>query len=168
MDEYQAFQPPAAVLDDAPAGALELAERGTRLAAVILDALIFGSVGLVAAIAIPALLMARRGHAGTALGVGLIGLMGAWFLVVSIWNAVWVHRYGQTIGKRIMKIRVVRSNGERATFARIFFLRNVVLGLAGAVPFIGGFISLADILMIFRDSRQCLHDQLADTLVIRA
>ena len=33
---------------------------------------------------------------------------------------------------------------------------------------IGNLISLVDILLIFRSSRQCLHDQLADTIVVDA
>ena len=36
------------------------------------------------------------------------------------------------------------------------------------VPFIGGFYSIIDSLMIFGEQRRCIHDYIADTIVIRA
>ena len=46
---------------------------------------------------------------------GLLG--GGLLLALMIWNLIWLHRYGQTIGKRIVKIRIVRSNGESWAWA---------------------------------------------------
>jgi len=165
VDEYKAFQPPASVLEDVPETPLELAQRGTRLGAVILDGLVFATSGIVAAITIPIAIAWRAESSSMILPLVILGL---WVTGLIIWNVIWVHKYGQTIGKRILKIRVVRSNGERASLGRIFFLRYFVLALAGAVPFIGGIITLVDTLLIFRDNCQCLHDQLADTIVINA
>ena len=36
------------------------------------------------------------------------------------------------------------------------------------VPFVGGLVSLVDALLIFRDDRRCLHDEIADTIVVTA
>ena len=41
-------------------------------------------------------------------------------------------------------------------------------GLLGLVPLIGWLFALADALLIFRDSRKCLHDNIADTIVVTA
>ena len=36
------------------------------------------------------------------------------------------------------------------------------------VPFIGGVYALVDCLLIFRASHKCLHDNIADTIVVKA
>jgi len=73
-------------------------------------------------------------------------------------------RNGQTIAKKIVGIKVVRSDGSPASLGRIFWLRNVVNGLLGIIPLYG----LIDILFIFGEQRQCLHDKIADTIVVKA
>ncbi len=164
------YQTPAAAVADLPYGeVLEAADRSTRLAAVILDGLIGGGlVGLLAAIAIPAVLTARRngGDGGVVLMLlpllfflGLIGIF--------VWNLVWLHKYGQTVGKRIMKVRIVRNDASRAGLSRTFLLRMLVPGFIGAIPFVGPLFTLVDICFIFRDDRRCLHDLVADTVVVK-
>jgi uncharacterized RDD family membrane protein YckC len=74
---------------------------------------------------------------------------------------------GQSIGKRMVGIKVVRTDGSRASFARIFFLRNVVNALPNLLPYVGWLYQLVDPLLIYQDSRQCLHDRIADTIVVR-
>jgi uncharacterized RDD family membrane protein YckC len=59
---------------------------------------------------------------------------------------------------------VVRSDGSPVSLGRIFWLRNVVNILLGIIPF----YSLIDSLLIFGETRQCVHDKLADTIVVRA
>jgi uncharacterized RDD family membrane protein YckC len=46
-------------------------------------------------------------------------------------------------------------------------LRIIVNGIPGALPCIGPFYSLADILCIFREDRRCLHDHIAGTKVVQ-
>jgi uncharacterized RDD family membrane protein YckC len=72
-------------------------------------------------------------------------------------------RNGQSIAKKLLKIKVVRSDGSRASLGRIFWLRNVVNGLLSIIPAYG----IVDVLFIFGESRQCLHDKIADTIVIK-
>jgi uncharacterized RDD family membrane protein YckC len=79
-----------------------------------------------------------------------------------------VSRYGQTIGKRLVGVKVVRNNGERASLGRIFWLRNVVSALPALIPVVGGIYGLVDTLFIFGDSRRCIHDLIGDTKVVRA
>jgi uncharacterized RDD family membrane protein YckC len=93
------------------------------------------------------------------------------FVGVLIWNAitvVLVQRNGQTIGKKLLGIKVVRSDGSKASLGRIFWLRNVIFLIVGLVPLVGVVLVLLDLLMIFGEARQCLHDRIADTIVVRA
>src|SRR5690606_1805767 len=101
--------------------------------------------------------------------VSTAGIISMLLLAVLLFmTLVLVHRYGQTIGKRMLGIRVVRSDGSRATLGRIFWLRNFVNGLPSAIPFVGNFYFFVDSLFIFGPRRQCLHDLIADTIVVRA
>jgi uncharacterized RDD family membrane protein YckC len=79
-----------------------------------------------------------------------------------------VSRNGQTIAKKLLGIKVVRADGSPASLGRIFWLRNVVNGLISAVPILGYFYSIIEVLFIFGETRQCLHDRIADTIVVRA
>lgn len=170
MHEHNPYQAPASFVEDVDSGdPLAPADRGTRLAAAFLDALIGGFlVGLVAAIAIPAML-GSRGNAMESLPllIALFLLMGAGVLVPFIWNLVWLSRYGQTIGKRLLKIRIVRMDGTQAGLGRIFALRMLVPGILGAIPVLGPIFALVNICFIFRDDRRCIHDLLADTRVVK-
>jgi uncharacterized RDD family membrane protein YckC len=157
-----------------------LAERGARLAAVSIDELlllalllppIFGAQSQIAAMmadyvngadADPYTLLWPMLTGRGAL-ISLVGLI-AWS-VITTWM-VWSN--GQTIGKRIMGIKVVRKDGSRASLGRIFWLRNVLNAVPSWLPYIGLLYQLADALLIFHESRQCLHDRIADTIVIKA
>jgi uncharacterized RDD family membrane protein YckC len=177
VNEYQGFRPPEAPLTDAPAAPLELAERGARLGAKCLDGLavlgVMLGAGIVAAIGITVVVALRGsgldrrfGFPVAALMAGLLAFLAMAGLVVL--NCVWLRHYGQTVGKRVMHIRIVRSDGSRASLGRIFALRYLPLILLGSIPYLGLLITLADYLLIFRDNRKCLHDQFADTIVVKA
>jgi uncharacterized RDD family membrane protein YckC len=158
------------------------AGRLTRLGCVLLDGLIFGIPFIPTYIkAVPAVmhLTAANGGRPPVNPVVIYGAMasaaGWWGMVgvlvsLPIWalTIYWVHQYGQTIGKRWVGIKVVRSDGTRASLGRIFWLRNVVNGLIAAIPFVGRFYGLVDALFIFGGKVQCLHDKIADTIVVKA
>jgi len=71
---------------------------------------------------------------------------------------------GQSLGKKFCNIKVVRSDGSPVTLGRVVWLRNVVNWLISLVPL----YSVIDVLFIFGQTRQCLHDKLADTIVVKA
>ena len=75
---------------------------------------------------------------------------------------------GQTIGKKLIGLRIVRSNGERPDVGHVIGLRYMLIWVIAAVPVVGWIFALVDALMIFRDSRKCLHDNIADTIVVKA
>ena len=141
----------------------QLAGRGTRLIAAIID-------GLIGAVLGAPLWIASAGAAGdpdammeAMTGAGTItGLLILVYLVVQLWFLI---KDGQTIGKKLMKIRIVkRETGHNGGFVPNVLMRGFVNGLLGIIPFYG----LVDILFIFREDRRCVHDLLACPVVVRA
>jgi len=155
------YAPPTATVDDVRATtSVALAERSTRLGAAMLDGLIFAAL-----VYLPLLIGAgvadrSSGKPGEAAGLGL-AILG--FLVWTGITLRYMSQNGQSIGKKIVGIKVVRRDGSTASLARLVLLRNFVNGLLSIIPFYG----LADTLAIFGETRQCLHDRLADTMVIQ-
>jgi uncharacterized RDD family membrane protein YckC len=144
------------------------AERGTRFLAVLLDGLVYVGVMIPFIIAFAAFggfqnSLGSKGVGAVFLAVGFLAFIG-----VFIYNLVLLNSDGQTLGKRWMKVRIVRSSGERAGLGRIFWLRMFVPGLIGRIPFVGVIFALADPLFIFGEERRCVHDMLADTIVVNA
>ncbi len=74
---------------------------------------------------------------------------------------------GQTIGKLLVGIRIVRNSGERVDPPRILFARSLPLLILTCIPYLGWALLVADYATIFRDDHRCLHDLVADTKVVR-
>ena len=159
--------PAAAVADEAPR-AQALADRGTRLAAVLLDGIFIG-LAMVPLIFV-AVSMGGRGADGSVGAAQIAGIAIAAVLVLGllVWNCILLERAGQTIAKKMLGIRVVRRDGSHCGLARIFVARYLPVTVLGMIPFIGSLVSLVDALLIFRDDRRCLHDEIADTIVVTA
>jgi uncharacterized RDD family membrane protein YckC len=154
--------PTASVADVAPTqGAAPLASRWRRLGAYIIDALLMvAAAALIARLAHwnlfdPASL--RRPHVNMLIGVSAFMLLNGYLLVTR----------GQTIAKASLGMRIVRPDGGEVSAFRILGLRYGIGYLANLVPVVGALFGLIDCLLIFRQSRRCLHDQIADTIVIR-
>jgi len=154
------------VADVVPEGAV-LATRLERFLAAIIDGIIQACVLMVPAFII---FGGWMGYVGAAAAspymfkiVGtLIGFVA--FLVI---NGYFLARDAQTIGKKAMSIKIVRTDGSKADFARIVVWRQLPIYVCQAIPFIGGVLCLIDLLCIFRDSRRCLHDDIGDTKVVK-
>jgi uncharacterized RDD family membrane protein YckC len=169
------YAPPSAHVVDAVehSDQLQIAGRGIRLGAYFVDGLIMmlfmvpafiaGGATLFAAIATTDPETIASAFAGI---FGVLFLVG--FLAWAIITGVLVHRNGQTIGKKLLNIKVVRKDGSRASLGRIFWLRNVVNALPSGIPVVGGFYFFIDSLFIFSESNQCVHDKIADTIVVKA
>ena len=74
---------------------------------------------------------------------------------------VWMYvTYGATIGKMIMKIKVVKENGKKLTYNDAI-LREFASYLSGAVFMLGYLNVLID------PKKQAWHDKIAKTLVVK-
>lgn len=152
-----------------------LAGRGTRLGAILLDQL-FAFI-----LALPGLWMLFQpfiqdikngqtiepeqlaGQLGTALPILIIPLLA--FVVVQV---VLLVKNGQTIGKKLLGIKIVKLDGSNPGFVSVILLRSILPGIIGGIPMVGPLFSLVNVLLIFREDRRCIHDMMAGTIVVEA
>lgn len=142
----------------------ELASRGARFGAAMIDWLAY----MVPAAVLWGLLFTamRNGHAPQATATTMLIVAGLLLVAVVVANLILVIQSQQTIGKKLLKIQIVRGDGSACSPLRIIFLRGFVTSLLSGIPFVGGIFALLDPLLIFRDNRRCLHDDIADTIVV--
>jgi uncharacterized RDD family membrane protein YckC len=164
--EDNRFAPPLAHVEDVvESGTGALAGRGIRLVAVLLDAVFAGIAFWIISLVTPL-------SWSPAPGVNLVrflainGLVG--FIIFVVLHGYLLATRGQTIGKALLKVRIVRSDGSRASLLRIVGLRFLPTTVISLIPLVGGLYATIDSLLIFRESRRCLHDNIADTIVVKA
>lgn len=93
-----------------------------------------------------------------------IALMVLGVLSLAIVQCYLIATSGQSIAKRILRMRIVRQDGSPAKFVHGVLLRSWLMTfLTQIIPFIG----LVDALLIFGNERRCLHDRIASTDVIK-
>jgi uncharacterized RDD family membrane protein YckC len=143
------------------------AERSARLGAAIVDGLIVFAMVYLPLITGTMLgaAGAENGNAagGTMIMIGLaLTLLG---LVVWLWMTLkQMKETGQSLAKKYFQIKVVRGDGSPASLGNLIWRRNVVNGLLSIIPLYG----IIELLFIFGEDRQCLHDKIADTIVVEA
>ncbi|TQS22149.1 RDD family protein [Microbispora hainanensis] len=91
-----------------------------------------------------------------------IAVVGAAYFWVQ--HALW----GQTLGKRLYRLKVVSAaTGAMPTRRQVGVRTLVHPFLSSAVPYLGSVLYLVDALWIFADPRRrCLHDVVAGTVVV--
>ena len=143
----------AASASEGPLGEFKLAGRGARLGAKLIDEFAY-----VIPIVISAVL-------GPAFGIVIVLLALAAVLAIVILQVVWLTKDGQTIGKKALGMRVVSvETGENGEFVKNVVLRAWVNSVLSIIPP----YALVDILLIFRKEKQCIHDLIAGTRVVKA
>ncbi len=132
---------------------LEYADRGARFLAFLIDAVLLGIVGGVVGGVLGAI--TGGGNTGSAFS-NLVGLvLGIGYYVF------YQEKYGQTIGKKAMGMKVVTEDGK--TPDKVTFLLREIVG-----KFISAIILMIGFFMILWDpKRQGLHDKLAKTYVVK-
>ena len=121
----------------------ELADLSTRFFALVVDSFILGAIS-------GALFGAAR---GTGVGVGMIvGIAYHWYFLI--------RHNGQTPGKMLMKIRVVKTDG------------SPIDDVTPILRYIGYYINSAVIMLgwlwaSWDDQKQGWHDKIANTVVVR-
>ena len=138
---------------------------GSRIVAVIVDHIIVGII--TAVIAIP---MGLQMFAMSATGVMdpavLFGqMMGMWGLSFVLWILYFSYfegKSGQTLGKKVVNIKVTREDGKQPTFTDAV-IRNVLR----LIDMIGIYI-LGFILILATEKKQRIGDLAARTIVVKA
>ncbi len=82
------------------------------------------------------------------------------FVVSILYFTLFIGRYGWTPGKRICRLRVVRSDGSRVGYGRAMG-RYFAYGLSALIFYIGF------LMVIWTERKQGLHDKIVDTVVVR-
>ncbi len=130
----------------------QLASRIDRWLASFID-------GLVLLVILPFILLTAVTDSSFWIAIGYLAIF-----AISLGQIYIVSTTGQTIGKRLMKIKIVkRDTGLNGGFVTNVLLRSLVgIVLLSAIPF----YSLIDILFIFRDDKRCIHDIISGTIVV--
>lgn len=141
-----------------------LAGLMSRFLALMIDSLISMTATAVVSIAIFAVVaLTTLAVDETAASWGTALLLVAWFVIdwgyMVLFEVLWS---GQTIGKRVMGLRVIQDTGVRVTLAQSL-LRNLVRPLDKLFPF----YAVGGVAVWLSNSQQRLGDALAGTLVIR-
>lgn len=122
----------------------ELADFGPRIIAAIIDGLVLAVIG--------GIVSGFAGNAGWGVGI-LTQLAYQWYFLT--------RQDGQTPGKRIMNLKVIKVDGSPITDTDAI-VRTVGYYINSAILMIGWLIALFD------SNRQGLHDKLASTYVVKA
>jgi len=90
------------------------------------------------------------------------------YLVAFLYDWIQHWRWGQTIGKRALGIRVVRADGNPRVGAGAACGRAAIYAFAPLIPLVGSLFELLNELWLTWDPRrQCLHDKAAHTVVVK-
>jgi uncharacterized RDD family membrane protein YckC len=145
-------------------GPLVLSSRVDRLLAIIVDVVIGLAVTVPVALYTGAYDAVFQGQPLTwslYLQTTLVGW--GWYFLV---NSYWLIKYGQTVGKRLLGIRICDfQTGGVPPFWRLL-VRIAVPSFAAQAGLIGSLFDLVDILLVFGKNRRCIHDLIASTRVV--
>ena len=184
MSEENPYTPPVNQVEDPPIQSAvpsshNYASLGARFLGKLIDVLIMIPLGLVigvgyASVSPPPKVIAVEktsdlfSMGATGYGYGetlLLAVLGIAAYIGIQWT-FWAST-GQSIGKKVMKTQVVNLDGSQASAKTIALKRYAIMSLIGNVPVAGGLVSLIGVLLIFRRDRNCLHDDIAKTRVVK-
>ena len=167
------YAPPRARVDDVvvPTAELVLAGRSARLGAAIVDGLIFAVMVYVPmGIGIATIRLPSTGSVGaggdnaTGAVLSLVGLTLVGFIVWAWLTLKQMKATGQSLAKKHFNIKVVLADGSPVSLSTFIWKRNALTWLLSILPF----YSIIEVLFIFGEKRQCLHDRMANTIVVEA
>ena len=142
-----------------------LANRGSRLVAKLIDGLISNLILMP--------LMFLTGYFQRAIEQNVSIFEVAIYSIAGFLLYYAIHGYllatqGQTVGKMLMAVRIVDyDSGQLIPIGRMIGLRDLPVMLASMIPYIGGVIAIVDALFIFTKEQRCVHDLIAKTKVVK-
>lgn len=95
-------------------------------------------------------------------GIGILN-----FVVFFVINYRYLIASGQTIGKKVLEIKIVDLNGNVPAFQPTLLIRYAIFVFPGQIPFVGQLFSLINVLFIFTAEKRCIHDLVAKTKVVK-
>ncbi len=94
--------------------------------------------------------------------IAYILMVGIFLGLLFVYTFIAEGKTGQTLGKVIMKITVVKENGAKCTYKASFFRNLIRIFPDGLILYVVGLISI-----LFSEKSQRLGDYLAGTVVVR-
>lgn len=156
-------------------GAVKMASMTQRLIARVLDGVILSvALGVTMGLGIvlfTAAVSVDDGSGGAA-GMGFLGFLGLMFvavLLVCVYEAVMVGLWGATVGKMILKVKVVKPRHGGAPGIGAGTVRFLIPGVCSLIPVVGWIGTIACYLSPTFDPterRQGWHDKVANTIVV--
>ncbi len=187
--EATSYAPPAipAYVSSEQSGTAPLATLGQRLGAALVDSvpgfILFIAATVVALGKVAAYVAADPSGAEDSEKIAQMAkevydsVFYGWGVIVTapvlILNLIWLATRGQTIGKRIVGIRIAgMENDNNPGWVKTIAVRWVgnyfiTIGLVFILPIVGLLYAITDIFFIFGSERRCIHDLLAGTRVVR-
>ncbi len=93
---------------------------------------------------------------------------GGYLAILLAVNVYLLATRAQSVGKLALGVHIVRADYRPVDSGRMFGLRVALTWFLSNFPCLGPFYFLADSLTIlFNERRQCLHDFIADTIVVK-
>jgi uncharacterized RDD family membrane protein YckC len=164
MNEGNIYSPPASAIEVPTEDVL--ASRWARLGGAIVDTI---AIMIVSGPVMYFTGFWERAMSGNVpiMDTIIYGLFG--MVVYLALNGYWLSKHGQTIGKKVVGIRIVSvETNEIVPLKKIFLARYLPLAICANIPLAGQFIAIIDSLFVFRKDKRCIHDLIAGTKVIKA
>lgn len=145
---------------------MERAGFGIRLAATLIDGVIFGLISWIVDFIIKIAFNVKE-SVDPATGLPVmgpavwLGFLATFILAVVYYVVIPLRAEGQTFGKKFTRIRVAKADGSPLT-AWTLFLREFIGKFLSSLTFLIGY------LIALGKQKRALHDYVAGTVVIRA
>jgi uncharacterized RDD family membrane protein YckC len=143
----------------------DYASVGSRIVAIILDHLILGIIAAIITLPLgvgAALFSLHDGPAGLMRGAIIAPLGALNFLLWLLYFTYFEGTSGQTLGKRIMSIKVVKESGEQLKPIDAF-IRTILRIIDGFAFYLLGFI-----IILVSEKKQRLGDMAVGSIVVKA
>lgn len=140
-------------------GTVEYGGFWIRVGAKIIDAVIMGVVSSLFSVVIAFIFISGDPDSMSAVMVQ-VAIIFLNMLIGTAYTTFFLGKYGATLGKMALKLKVVRSDGEPLSYGRAFG-RHFADLLSGLILYIGYIIAAFD------EEKRALHDHICDTRVVR-
>ena len=139
----------------------------TRFVAFLIDAIIIWIISSILTYPIAASAFSYDASTGAlTIGDAFYVMAGVIFAILWVlYSTFLLGRYGQSVGKMLVKIKVVKEDSSRISYGDAFV--RTILAVIDALPYVIPYL-LGAILIWTSDKKQRLGDRVVDTVVVKA